>query len=242
MNLFQPSTTRGTTSIAALPDTVDLSALTDNDLASSSYAQVIWGASSRDSTGVTKVRERHEHNGVVGNYEPVGLAVGDWDGDGRNDLAIGAGSAGGSQTAYTLGDGVVYVIFGGGAANKLRPGNSIDLANSVGSTSGPDFRIVGKNGSGLGSGLAFLDADAQGETGRDDLVMGAPYAALGGDSTDWDYKGEAYIIWGDTKSNLLSPSSGPGPDRDAGTSGDVNVTIIGQDGNDQEVVPGVVEG
>jgi hypothetical protein len=215
-------------------ETVDLSQLTDGQLGSSTYAQVIWGAAEHDSAGVTLLWERHqEHGNHRGNYEPAGLAIGDWDGDGRNDLAIGAGSAGGAHSAYQGGDGAVYVIFGGGVANKLRPGNTIDLSGTLGTSNAADVRIVGKDGSALGAGVAFVDADGEGapgpgEGGKDDLVLGAPYAVLGGDSVSWDYKGEAYIIWGDTKGNLTSNA-----DRSAGDSNDIDVTITGQDGNDQ---------
>ncbi len=224
-------------STGALPAAVDLNGKADSDFTSpsgavSSYAQVIWGAAAGDETGVTLLQDRHEHDGSLnGNYEPTSLAIGDWNGDGYKDLAIGAGKA-------MSGDGVAYVIFGDDpnvATRKLRPGKQLFLGNAVGTSDGPDVKILGKDNSRLGAGLAFLDADVQGPppslgggggTGKDDLVIGAPYADLGGYANFFEYYGEVYIFWGNTQDSLTVD-----PSLDA--SSDPAVTIHGYDIDDQ---------
>lgn len=212
---------------ASLPDEVDLSTMTDSDFDAPSgdaaaYAQLIWGAAAGDETGVTLLQELHQgHSHPPGNYEPTGLAIGDWNGDGFNDLAIGAGAANG-------GDGAAYVIFGApttDATRKLQPGKTLRLYRALGHPTAPDVKITGKDGSRLGAGIAIVDADGEGLTGDDDLVLGAPYADLGGDSGDFEYYGECYITWG--------ASSPPDDSLYVGNSSHVDVTIHGQDLDDQ---------
>ena len=238
-------------SVAALPMDVDLSTyVTDQGMldSTSTYLQVIWGATDLDQIGLTDVRECHEgypgHLAHCGsspssapNYEPVGLAIGNWNGDLYNDLAIGAGHA-------EDGTGAVYVIFGADpnvpSLNKLRPGNTIDLAHapSGSNLAAPDIKIVGKTGARLGAGVEFVDADAQGNLlppeRKDDLIVGAPYTRLGGDSNKFEYYGEAYIIFGDDMGDLIAGAPGSTPrNRNVGTASHVDVTIMGEGIDDQ---------
>ena len=91
------------------------------------------------------------------------LAVGDFDGDGFEDLAVGAPGEG-------L-DGAVYILYG--STFGLQPNNSqhfeqVDL--------GTDQSTGGEFGAALGAG--DFDGD-----GRDDLLIGSPFESVGGVSS-----------------------------------------------------------
>ncbi len=218
-------------SSATIPVTVNLAGLTDNQVDALGYVSVIYGPADSSQVGVSPIRNWHAPHHTLGAhrgaYEPIGLAIGDWDDDGFNDLAIGAGWA--EKSAAQVFAGAVYIIFGtdpnGAGPHKLVPGNRIDLANAAGSNANaPDMKFVGKTGGRLGAGVAFLDANDQGLNDRDDLMIGAPFTTTGGKNEC----GEAYIIFGDTKANLLATRT-----RNVGTTGHVNVTIIGEDVKDR---------
>jgi hypothetical protein len=91
------------------------------------------------------------------------LCVGDFDGDGRDDLAVGApGEAPGSDPS----SGVVYVFRG--TARGLAPDRTLDQ-DGLGANEADD---------GFGSALASGDFNRD---GRDDLAVGAPGEAPGPD-------------------------------------------------------------
>ncbi len=204
----------------SLPQNVDLSILDTDSMAADEYVSYIYGDADTSYIGVTEVKEKHA-DGDDGQYDPTGLAIGDWDGDGFNDLVIGAGRAGANA-------GKVWVIFGRISTdplNKLVPGNRIDLANAPGTgINDPDLVFEGIAGSKLGAGVAFVDADTSEVPVRDDLIIGAPLASTGGKSE----RGEVYIIFGDTETNLTSTRT-----RDVSNSSHVDVVIYGEDVKDQ---------
>jgi hypothetical protein len=112
---------------------------------------------------------------------PIAVAgVGDVNGDGRPDIAIGDASATGPLG--TQGSGAVTVVFGG-------PGlGTIDLGNGVG---GNGFRI---SGTGLGDGAGFSVA-AAGDLNGDalaDLLVGAPSRGSNGSFRN----GSTYVVFG----------------------------------------------
>ena len=117
--------------------------------------------------------------------DPVDLAgrvakAGDLNGDGIDDLIVGAGSA---DPGGDLFAGETYVVFGGQAF-----GASLDLASLNGSNG---FRLDGIDaydnaGSSL-SGAGDINGD-----GIDDLIIGAQGGDPGGDA----YAGESYVVFG----------------------------------------------
>ncbi len=94
------------------------------------------------------------------------LATGDFDGDGRDDLAIGAfgDSVGGNDGA-----GAVNVIYGSAAG-------LITTDNEYWHQDQPDVQGVPEVFDGFGAALAAGDADGD---GRDELAIGVPGEAIG---------------------------------------------------------------
>ncbi len=99
---------------------------------------------------------RAEHLGLADGGLGTSLAFGDFDGDGHDDLAVGAPGAAPA--------GAVGVVWG----------SDTEFADSgvriIGFDS-PGIRGTAKPGAGLGTALATADVDGD---GRDDLAMGAP--------------------------------------------------------------------
>jgi hypothetical protein len=108
------------------------------------------------------------------------LTSGDFNGDGKDDILVGAPLADGPDNARTNA-GEAYVVFG-----RSDGEDTLDLA-----TDQPDLTIVGAN---AGENLGFVVAagDVNGD-GTDDLLIGARFAAPAGSATS---AGEVYVIFG----------------------------------------------
>jgi hypothetical protein len=108
------------------------------------------------------------------------MSGGDFDGDGRSDLLIGAPNADSDS-------GRVYVVKGG---SHLTSGSELDLPAAVPANDPPGFIIEGAAGTGnFGISVTMVGA---GLDGRGDLVVGANGADTGNDGAVVFVAGQAY--------------------------------------------------
>jgi len=112
--------------------------------------------------------------------------VGDFNGDGVDDIAVGAPGIG---RASNVSSGSAFVIYGQAVADVP----DLDLANLPTTAAGRGLRIKGGPRDGLGENLAAA-GDFNGD-GLEDLVLGAPYASNGG-LYGQDSDGGAYVVYG----------------------------------------------
>ena len=105
----------------------------------------------------------------LGTFFGASLASGDFDGDGHNDLAVGAYEGSISEQDQAA-RGVVYLFYG-----SLYP--VLGGWEDRGVTSAHDARLWAGEGDQVGRSLASADLDGD---GRDDLIIGAPGASCSG--------------------------------------------------------------
>ncbi len=141
------------------------------------------------------------------------LAIGDWNGDDTEDLAIAARFADGANNAK-LNAGEVYILLG-----KPSWQATIDLRSADASRSNADVTVFGGDVSDqLGRSLAMGDVNGDGKV---DLVMGA----TGGDGKNNTRanSGDAYVLYG---------RSAPAATYNLGTASSSSVRVFGQASDD----------
>jgi hypothetical protein len=115
--------------------------------------------------------------GAVGEQAQVVAPAGDVNGDGHDDVIIGAPTAPTPRGDYAGAAGAAYVVYG-----PFVPGTTIEL----GRLEGNGFVVQGAGGEGTGSSVAGV-GDVNGD-GLDDVLVGAPrYRAR---------EGRAYVVFG----------------------------------------------
>ncbi len=149
-------------------------------------------------------KDDNDHSGVSVS------SAGDFDGDGLDDLIIGAS---GGDSAVDAGE--IYVLFGAGlidldTADGTRDG-VISLGNLDGTTG---FRLDGIDQDDL-SGVSVSSAGDVNGDGFDDLIIGAYGADPGGDNI----AGESYVVFGGNFTGSVTILGTLGPDELLGSSG-----------------------
>jgi hypothetical protein len=145
-------------------------------------------------------------------------AAGDVNGDGYDDLIIGADMA---DPGATTNAGASYVVFGASGGIGL----NLDLSALDGSAG---FRIGGES-AGDGSGVSVSAAGDVNGDGFADVIVGAWFADPGGRTQ----AGSSYVVYGGDFSGAVTHSGTGGVDDLTGTTGaDV---MVGGDGGDMMV-------
>jgi hypothetical protein len=152
-----------------------------------------------------------DNDDFLGNFGS--LISGDFNGDGVQDIAIGAPYADGPGNKRPDA-GEVYILYG-----PLHSGTTIDLGGIFIAGLGPTTIYGADPGDQFGSSLATGDVNGDGVA---DLIIGAPYGDGFGNKKD--DAGEVYVILG--KPNLSSTAI-----IDAGKSGQ-DMVIFGEDAHD----------
>ncbi|MFT3691609.1 MAG: M12 family metallopeptidase [Kofleriaceae bacterium] len=129
---------------------------------------------------------------VANHQYGAAVVAGDFDGDGIDDVAIGAPNDGWPGLAQA---GAVYIYRG-------VPGGGLVAWNKIAET---DIGGVPRAGDHFGASLAVADFDGD---GADDLIVGAPHSA----TTDFPTRnsGVAYVLFGDPSPDLVHDADGRG--------------------------------
>ncbi|MBD2136289.1 FG-GAP repeat protein [Anabaena sp. FACHB-1237] len=109
--------------------------------------------------------------------------AGDINGDGKADLLIGATDTGGNGAGIK---GESYVVFG-----QDDFGSTVNIADIVGQNKG--LKIISNKDNNLGYSVSY--AGDFNKDGKDDLIIGAPYA----DPNNNNNAGQSFIIYGQTE-------------------------------------------
>jgi hypothetical protein len=151
---------------------------------------------------------------TVGDYSGYSVGgAGDVNGDGFDDLIVGANRADPNGSS----SGASYVVFG--KASGFAP--TINLSSLDGLTG---FKLAGAS-AGDGSGKFVSDAGDVNGDGFDDLIVGAPYADPNGSSS-----GASYLVFGQDFSGAVNSIGTAGNDDLSGTAADeILISGLGED-------------
>ncbi|MGB5713009.1 MAG: calcium-binding protein, partial [Waterburya sp.] len=131
------------------------------------------------------------------------VSAGDFNGDGIDDLFVGANTAGETISAYGYDysdrRGEAYIVFG-----KSNFAEKIDLANL---DSNAGSKIVGINSDDLLGSAISSGGDINGD-GADDLIVSAPDVDLG---EEYSREGTTYVIFGSPEDDVAQPQPQPVP-------------------------------
>lgn len=142
------------------------------------------------------------------------IAVGDFDGDGYNDVIVGA-PFDGDVAQNSKNPGSVFAVWGGQTLTNSKTIDLVDVSN--GQNSDASLVAVGGEGESLGDTVRLADFNGD---GRQDLIAGAPDAA--------GATGYVAVFGGRARVNL--PASGPlAPVADAVVEGSDPVWRSGED-------------
>jgi len=195
----------------------------------SGQTYVIFGGQNLGSSGTFNLNQVNGNNGFVINGSDSGdLAgasvskAGDFDGDGFDDLIIGAPAADPDEQNNA---GRTYIVYGG--ANVGSDGN-LDLA-SLNRNTGLVINAIAKGDS---LGLVVADLGDVNDDGIADVIIGSP----GGEANNQTNSGKSYVLFGNNTEVI------EGTDGDDSLEGSVKGeeinglkgkdTIIGNGGND----------
>ncbi|MGK7893564.1 MAG: calcium-binding protein, partial [Xenococcus sp. (in: cyanobacteria)] len=171
----------------------------------SGASYVVFGSNDVGNTGVIELDTLNGNNGFVINgidpFDGLGTSVsnaGDINGDGIDDILLGAPFASSYETNGTDYIGESYVVFG---KSQIGADGSLELSALDGDNG---FLLPGseENSSGI-SGLSVSNAGDINGDGIDDLIIGAPSAEPNGNNR----AGESYVVFG--KNNIGSSGSLP---------------------------------
>ncbi len=164
---------------------------------------------------------------AAGDFSGYSVASGDFDGDEMDDIIIGARRADSSDVSD---NGATYVVFGKDSSF----GGAIDISSiaDLGGTVG--LRINGEAANDQ-SGYSVASAGDINGDGKDDIIIGAPFADPNGNS-DSD-SGSSYVVFGKDRSTngvieLSAIAMGEGGFRiDGGSAGDQSGTSVSSAGD-----------
>ena len=155
------------------------------------------------------------------------VASGDFDGDGMDDIIIGARQADPSDVSDS---GATYVVFGKDSSfdGAIDISSIVDLGGTVG------LRINGEAANDQ-SGYSVASAGDINGDGKDDIIIGAPFADPNGNSHS--DSGSSYVVFGKDRSTngtieLSAIARGEGGFRiDGGSAGDQSGTSVSSAGD-----------
>ena len=174
----------------------------------SGASYVVFGKTSGDSVALDDIADGDRDEGFVinGGFLSTGVtsggqsgysvsAAGDINGDGFDDIIIGAYSANPSG----LGSGASYVVFG------KSDGGSVELSTIAGDGNDDGFVLNGASSGDLSGRSVSGAGDVNGD-GLDDIIVGAYYANV--------FNGASYVVFGKTDGSVVELSDIDGNDND----------------------------